>query len=182
MITRAQHDNACRRAAEMIRNVGVVVLDDDFENFLILDFGLGELEQFGLQILELVVTPTLTVKLIAMFPNQVCPQHRHSPFGDSPGKEESFRCEWGEVYVMLPGEPTPNPKAAPPAHRGGHFTSWREIVLRPGEHVTSPPNTPHWIQAGPDGAVLWTYETKTVDDADIFTDPDASEKTARTED
>ena len=176
MITRREFDDAIRRAAEMVRKTGIVVRDEELENFTLMDFHLGELEQTGLELLWLVNTPTLTLKILVFFPHQTCPQHRHVPFGDSPGKEETFRCLWGEVYVMLPGEETPNPKAHPPEHRRQYYTSWNETVLHPGEHLTSPPDTPHWFQGGPEGAVLYTFETKSGQGADKFTDPQASEK------
>ena len=179
MITRAQYEDAHRRAAEMIGNAAVAVRPDELDDVRVLDFGLGEFEQIGLQIFRLVNSPTLTVKLLVLLPGQICPQHRHVPFDASPGKEETFRCEWGEAYVMLPGEPTAAPRAHVPEHRRKCFTSWCETVLRPGEQITSPPDTPHWFQAGPEGAVIWTFETKSTDAADVFSDPDANEKTAR---
>ena len=33
------------------------------------------------------------------------------------------------------------------------------------------PNTRHWFQAGPDGAVVSEFSTKSLDEYDIFTDP-----------
>lgn len=179
MITQTQLEDAHRRAKELIGKTGLVVRTEELDNVRVLDFGLGEFEQIGLQIFRLVNSPTLTVKLLVLLEDQICPQHRHTPFADSPGKEETFRCEWGELYVMLPGEPTANPKAHVPGHRAEHFTSWNETVLRPGEQLTSPPDTPHWFQAGPEGVVLWTFETKSTDEADAFADPGANEKIAR---
>ncbi len=176
MIPAEQLTQARERAAEMIRQSGVCVRPEQLADIQVVDFGMGELEQTGLQMLVVANTPVLTVKLLMLLPGQTCPQHRHGPFGDSPGKEETFRCVWGELYVMMPGEPTANPHASPPAHRREHFSSWNETVLQPGEQFTSPPDTPHWFQAGPQGAVLWTYETKSTDQADQFDDPDVAEK------
>ncbi len=179
MITPRQYQDARRRAVEMIRKTAVAVRTEELDNVRVLDFGLSEFEQIGLQIFRLVNSPTLTVKLLVLLPNQICPQHRHIPFDGSPGKEETFRCEWGEAYIMFPGDPTGEPRAHVPEHRRQYFTSWCETVLHPGEQITSPPDTPHWFQAGPEGAVVWTYETKSADGADVFADPDANEKTAR---
>jgi D-lyxose ketol-isomerase len=47
-------------------------------------------------------------------------------------------------------------------------------VLRPGEQFTVPPNTRHWFQAGPDGAVVSEFSTQSRDDLDVFTDPEIS--------
>ncbi len=33
------------------------------------------------------------------------------------------------------------------------------------------PNTPHWFQAGDEGAVVSEFSTRSRDESDIFTDP-----------
>ena len=33
------------------------------------------------------------------------------------------------------------------------------------------PDTPHWFQAGPDGAVVSEFSTRSTDEADVFRDP-----------
>jgi len=40
-----------------------------------------------------------------LFPRQTCPEHRHPPVGNEPGKEETFRCRWGVVYLYVAGTP-----------------------------------------------------------------------------
>jgi D-lyxose ketol-isomerase len=89
-----------------------------------------------------------------------------------PGKEETFRCRWGEVYLYVTGEPTPNPKATAPEGREDTYTVWNEIVLRPGDQYTLNPETWHWFQAGPEGAVVSEFSTHSTDENDIFTDND----------
>ena len=54
---------------------------------------------------------------------------------------------------------------------------WNESILRPGDQVTSPPNTFHWFQAGPEGAVVWSFSSRTTDVQDVFTDPDVQRVT-----
>jgi D-lyxose ketol-isomerase len=54
---------------------------------------------------------------------------------------------------------------------------WNEVVLKPGEQYTLNPNTLHWFQAGPEGAVVSEFSTKSRDEADIFTDPDIQRST-----
>ena len=44
--------------------------------------------------------------------------------------------------------------------------------MRPGDQVTSPPDTYHWFQAGPEGAVVWSFSSRATDVQDVFTDPD----------
>jgi D-lyxose ketol-isomerase len=62
--------------------------------------------------------------------------------------------------------------AHPAREERGVYTSKREIVLNPGEQFTVPPNTKHWFQAGPDGAVVSEFSTRSRDELDIFTDPE----------
>jgi len=141
------------------------------------DFGLSELETSGAQMISLVDTENVAVKLLVLLPHQTIPEHRHPPLGDYGGKEETIRCEWGELYLYGPGESSPNPKASPPPHRKQTYSVWHEHILGPGEQVTFPPNTPHWFQAGADGVVVWSFSTKAVDVQDVFTDPAVQRQT-----
>jgi D-lyxose ketol-isomerase len=177
MITRREQQRAIQEAGELLRAAGVVVREEEIAHIEAADFGLGELAQTGLQILPLVSTSQIAVKLLVLRPWQVCPQHRHPPANDYAGKEETFRTQWGEVYLCVPGEPAVAPKACPPARRRQHYTVWREIVLRPGEQYTSPPNEWHWFQGGPQGAVLWSFTSRPTDLQDIFADPGVRRKT-----
>ena len=58
-----------------------------------------------------------------------------------------------------------------------HYTVWHEYRLHPGEQVTLPPDTPHWFQAGPIGAVVWSITTRAADLQDVFTDPQVVRQT-----
>ena len=172
MITRAQAREARRQAGEFLQRAGVVARPDELDRIEVVDLGLGELEETGLQILTLVDTGNIGVKVLVLFPNQIFAQHRHPPLGDYPGKEETFRCQWGEAYLYTPGEATANPRARPPAHRAHTYTVWHETILTPGEQRTCAPGTFHWFQAGPGGAVVWSYSSRATDIEDVFTDPD----------
>ena len=177
MITRQQHQSAKRRAAELITKADILARPDEIDRIEVVDLGLGELEQTGLQILTMVNTGEVGVKVLVLFPDQCFAQHKHPPLGDYPGKEESFRCQYGELRLYQEGEPTPNPRAKPPAHRARTYTVWNERVLHPGDQITCPPNTFHWFQAGPDGAVVWRFSSRTTDVQDVFIDPDTSRVT-----
>lgn len=177
MITRAEYERQKGLAADLVSRAGVVVRRDELAKIEVADFGLGEVETSGLQILTLVQTGLIGVKVLLVLPNQVCPEHRHPALGDYPGKEETFRCQWGELYLYTPGEPTPGPKASPPAHRRATYTVWHETLLRPGDQLTSPPDTFHWFQAGPSGAVVWSFSSRPTDVDDVFSDPDVRRKT-----
>jgi D-lyxose ketol-isomerase len=177
MITRAEQEQARKRAMALLERAGIVARQDELAQIEVADFGLGEPEQSGVQILTLVDTEKIAVKALVLLPYQTEPEHTHPHLGDYPGKEETIRCEWGELYLYGPGEPAPNPKGHPPEHRRHTYTVWHEYVLRPGEQVTFLPNVTHWFQGGPEGAVIWSFSTKATDVEDVFTDPDVRRKT-----
>ena len=183
MITRAEQRQAQQRAAELLQKTGLALRPDELAGIEVADFGLGELETSGplptsgAQILTLVNSEKIAVKLLALTPGQTLPEHAHPRLGSYEGKEETLRCAWGELYLYGPGEPTPNPKGHPPAGRVDTYTVWHEHVLHPGDQVTFEPNTPHWFQAGPEGAVVWSFSTKAVDVQDVFTDPQVARQT-----
>ena len=161
----------------MLKKTALAFTDDELARIAVADFGLSELAQTGGQILTLVDTREIAVKLIAMFPGQTLPEHRHPPLGDYPGKAETIRCAWGVLYLYTEGEPTPNPHAVPPAHRRHTYTVWHEHILRPGDQVTLSPNTLHWFQGGHEGAVVWSFSSRATDILDVFTDPDIRRET-----
>ena len=109
-----------------------------------------------------------------MLPRQIVPEHLHPPVPEKnyPGKMETFRCRWGTVYLYVEGEPTENPKAKIPEERKEYFTVWHEIILKPGDQYTIPPNTKHWFQAGDEGAVVSEFSSPSYDEYDVFTDLD----------
>lgn len=177
MITRSQQQDALIQAKRLLKNAGLYLRRDELMAIEVADFGLGELELSGVQILTLLETAKIAVKLLILFPNQTEPEHRHPPLGKYPGKEESMRCEWGELYVYGPGEATPDPQGMPPAHRRHTYTVWNERILCPGDQITFQPDTLHWFKAGPQGAVVWSFSTKAVDVQDIFSDSQIRRKT-----
>ncbi|MEL6403720.1 MAG: D-lyxose/D-mannose family sugar isomerase [Chloroflexota bacterium] len=159
-------------AIEYFDKAGIILTDDEKAAIEIADLGLGEYEQTGLALLTYINTPRCCAKELVLMPEQTCPQHKHPPISELNyiGKEETFRCRWGEVYLYVEGEATKNPIASPPEHRKETYTVWHEIILRPGEQYTIMPETWHWFQGGPEGAVVSEFSTRSVDEADLFTD------------
>jgi len=144
-------EEARERAAAMLAEAGIALTPAERDGIEIADFGLGNLDEIGLQIVVYVNTDRVCAKELVLFPRQTCPEHRHPPVGDDPGKEETFRCRTGVVHLHIEGED--------------------EIVLRPGEQWTIPPDTLHWFQAGDEGAVVSEFSTRSRDETDVFTDP-----------
>ena len=121
------------------------------EGIEIADFGLDRLDEIGLQIVVYVNTDRVCAKELVLFPHQRCPEHRHPPFEGEPGKEETFRVRRGAVHLDVEGED--------------------DIVLRPGDQYTIPPNTLHSFEAGDDGAIVSEFSTTSRDALDVFKDP-----------
>lgn len=172
MMTMEQVQSARRRALEYFTKANIVLSKEEINRIEVADFGLGELESTGLELITYVNTNRCCAKELILFPHQTCPEHRHPPVGGEPGKEETFRCRYGKVYLYVEGKPEASPKAITPKGRERAYTVWHEIELNPGEQYTLYPNIKHWFQAGPEGAVISEFSTKSRDDSDIFTDED----------
>jgi D-lyxose ketol-isomerase len=145
------NDEARERAAAMLAEAGIVLSPPERDEIEVADFGLGRLEEIGLQLVVYVNTERVCAKELVLFPGQTCPEHRHPPVGDDPGKEETFRCRTGSVLL----------------HVDGHG----QVTLRPGDQFTIPPDTLHWFRGGDEGAIVSEFSTRSRDETDIFTDP-----------
>jgi D-lyxose ketol-isomerase len=159
-------------AAKFLEKAHIIITPSERENMEVADFGLGDIKNMGLELIIYENNDRYCAKELVLFPRQTCAEHRHPPSRDKAiGKQETFRCRWGEVYLYVPGEPTPAPRAKLPEKYRKFFTVWKEIILRPGDQYTLPPNTLHWFQAGEKGAVLSEFSSTNTDEFDIFTDP-----------
>ncbi len=170
MITREQLKATQQKAAEMIRQSGITLSDDEASNIEVVDFGLSNLEREGVQVLTLVQTERISVKVLVLFPNQTEPEHWHPPVGDDPGKEETVRIISGTVYFYIPGEDTF--KEGFIVEGKDEFYSMRkEVVMQPSDQITLPPGEKHWFQTCKTGAVMYSFSTIARDALDQFTDP-----------
>lgn len=115
-------------------------------------------------------TPRVCAKEMVLFPYQICPQHKHPDVNNLPGKEETFRCRMGEVYLYLPYGKTKNIKGEIPEEHKDCFSIFREVILKPGDQYTIYPDTWHWFQAGKEGAIVSEFSTHSSDETDIFYD------------
>jgi D-lyxose ketol-isomerase len=160
------------RSAALLRRAGVTLTDDELASLELADMGLGRYETEGLGVLVYINTDRYCAKELVMLPCQTCPEHRHPAVGRDPGKEETFRVRFGTVYLHVEGPPTSEPLSRPPLGKERWYTAAHEIVLRPGEQHTIPPDTLHWFQAGPEGAVVSEFSSTSRDEHDVFTDPE----------
>ena len=160
-----------KKAIDTLESINIVLTEEEKENVEIADFGLGDFEKTGLSVVTYINTSRVCSKELVLLPNQTCPEHRHPKRGENdPGKEETFRCRAGEVYLYVGGPSVDNPKVNPPVGDEEYYTVFNEVILKPGEQYTLYPNTLHWFQAGSEGAVVSEFSTTSTDEDDIFTD------------
>ncbi len=168
MISQERYDKAREEALSYYEKAHIILSEDEKQRLEIADFGLDDLEATGLQIITYINTDRVCAKEMVLFPGQSCPEHRHPAHNGSAGKEETFRCRYGRVYLYVEGTPVKTPTCS---HPKGVYTVFFEVVLNPGEQYTIYPDTLHWFQAGDTGAVISEFSTNSSDETDIFTDP-----------
>ena len=168
---------AQKRAYAVLRSAGIVLTENEARKIEVADLGLNRLAVEGLELVTYINTDRYCAKELVIFPGQTCPEHRHPPVDGKPGKEETFRCRSGEVWLYVEGDPASPIRAKVPPDARDYYTVFHEIVLRPGEQYTIPPDTLHWFQAGPEGAVVSEFSSRSTDENDIFTNPHIRRKT-----
>jgi D-lyxose ketol-isomerase len=171
MITTKELRKAQKAAEKMLAKVGIALTKKEKTQIEVAEFGLGELHKQGLEIVVYENNARYCAKELVLFPGQTCPEHRHPPVGVDPGKMETFRCRSGQVCLYVEGTPVKKPKAKVPKGSEEFYTVFNEIVLKPGDQYTIPPNTLHWFQAGPKGAIVTEFSSPSRDELDYFTDP-----------
>lgn len=157
-----------KKALEYYEKAGIILTENEKENIEIADFGLDKVDKVGLQLITYINTDRVCAKEMVLLPHQVCPEHKHVPTNGEDGKEETFRCRYGKVYLYTAGEgnkdsiklPLPETKT----------TVYHETILLPGEQATIYPETLHWFAAGDEGAVISEFSTHSTDETDFFTD------------
>jgi D-lyxose ketol-isomerase len=161
-----------KKTAAFLKKAHIAISPREAENIEVADCGLGDIEHLGLQIVVYENNGRYCAKELVLFPRQAFPEHRHPAAGGSNiGKQETFRCRWGKVFIYVPGEPASKPKDVVPEKYRPYLTVWHEVVLKPGDQYTLPPNTLHWFQAGDKGAVVSEFSSASTDELDVFTDP-----------
>ena len=170
MISKSEQREAQQRAARMMRNAGIQIMDDEVEKIEVVDFGLSQLSREGVQVFTMVNTDRLAAKVLVLFPNQTEPEHWHPKVGNDPGKQETIRHIWGDLRFYVDGPDTLKEGFVVPG-KDEVYRLRHEIVLKPGDQLTFEPYEKHWFQGGPRGAVLYSFSTTVRDGLDGFTDP-----------
>ena len=157
-----------KEAIAYYEKAGIVLTETEKAGIEVADFGLDRVRNVGLQLVTYINTNRVCAKEMVLFPHQSCPEHKHVDSYGFQGKEETFRCRWGKVYLYVDGEGSKEDiKASLPDSK---VTVFHEIVLEPGQQYTLYPGTNHWFQGGEEGAVISEFSTRSTDETDVFTD------------
>jgi len=170
MITKSQKTDAQQRAAQMMRSAGIQLSDSEIDKIEVVDFGLNRLEVEGVQVFTMVNTNRLAAKVLVLFANQTEPEHWHPQVEADPGKQETIRHIKGDLRFYVDGEDNMKEGFIVDG-KEGVYSLRHELILQPGDQLTFEPYEKHWFQAGPRGAVLYSFSTTVRDGLDGFTDP-----------
>ena len=167
---RMEVDEMRAAALEYYKKAGVILTEDEKAGIEVADFGLGVVRRVGLQIVTYINTDRVCAKEMVLLPYQTCPEHKHVPTNGNAGKEETFRCRYGKVYLYTDTNKTAKKEDIHAPIPATDVTVFDETVLLPGQQFTIMPETLHWFCAGEDGAVISEFSTKSTDETDYFTD------------
>lgn len=170
MITIKQKNDVKKLALKMITDAGIILTQKEIEYMDVADFGLSQLLVEGAQITALADTDFISIRLIALLPNQTEPEHWHTAIEGKPGKEETVRVISGKLYFYIPGTDTIKEGHIPP-DKEKWYTCRNEQIMKPGDQITLKSGTRHWFQSGTEGAVIICFCSAAVDALDPFTDP-----------
>ena len=168
---RSDYEKMKAAAIEYYERAHIVITDEEKERIEVADLGLGMVEKVGLEILTYINTERVCAKEMVLIPGQACPEHKHVPTGGNEGKEETFRCRYGKVYLYTDDGGASKREditlgELPPTD----VSVFHETILNPGEQFTIMPGTLHWFVAGDEGAVISEFSTRSTDETDWFTD------------
>ena len=170
MNTKKEVEERQKWTAKQLRDAGYPLTDEEAKRIEVADFGLGEIDHFGIQLITYVNTERVCSKDIVMKPWQICPEHLHPNEGAELGKEETCRCRKGLVNLYVQGSPTQSPSHRLRKEDEGRVSVFHEVILKPGDQYTIMPNSLHWFQAGQEGCIVTEFSTRSTDGLDIFTD------------
>ncbi len=176
MISHQDYKEVCQQSIEMCEAAGLLLTKEDKEKMTAADFGLNRIKQEGIQILTMFETDRIAGKILVLLPFQTEPEHWHPTVGDDPGKEEVIRAISGELYFYIPGEDTMEHGFIVDG-KSTCYTMRHEVNMKPGDQLVLPAGTKHWFQAGPSGAVMYSFSSKVTDLLDQFSDPDVVRQT-----
>ena len=131
---RTDYERCKAKALEFYAKAGIALTDGEKSSVEVAEFGLGVVDNVGLELITYINTDRVCAKEMVLFPGQSCPEHWHVPTNGQEGKEETFRCRYGKVYLYVDGEGCKEEiQGSIPLTP---VTVFHEVILNPGEQYT----------------------------------------------
>ena len=97
MITKQEYERTAAYTRRALKNAGIAITDEEARRIEIADFGLGDLDNLGLQLLVYVNTERCCAKEMVLRPFQTCPEHIHNG-----GQENGKPYDHQRVFYQKP--------------------------------------------------------------------------------
>lgn len=159
-----------KEARYLLLKSGFSVSQSELDSMTINDFGLNNLREEGVALIDILRSDRLRISILILLPNQTLPQHKHPSYDNERGKEETIRCLWGTFKVYVEGDQNCQ-NILIPKGKDDFYTARKEILLNAGEQYSVEPGIIHWFQAGDKGAVALAFQNRVNEDYNIFYDP-----------
>ena len=114
---------------------------------------------------------------IYLLPGQMIPEHSHHPAEDMPAKHEIWQVRHGSIHTLAQGgSPEDCPVEIPKSQLdAGAITCFKAKKLEVGgEDILAKLEEPHFMIAGPEGAIVTEYASYHSGEGLRFTNPNAS--------
>ncbi len=161
-----------KKVKSFFENIPIAFTKEELEQIEYADFGLNNIAEEGLNLIVYINNERYCAKEMVLLPFQTCPEHLHPSIGSKKGKQETFRCRSGKVYLYVEGTGEKGKISSQiPRKTENFYTVFNEIELLPGQQYTIDPDTKHWFQASSEGAVISEFSSPSDDASDIFTNP-----------
>lgn len=161
-----------KKVRDLYERSHIVLTEAELDSIDYADFGLDNIEEEGLNLILYVNNDRYCAKEMVLLPHQTCPEHLHPDLSQREGKQETFRCRWGRVYLYTDEAATDERQTVlPPAASAEFYTASKEVILEAGEQYTIAPRIRHWFKAGEQGAVISEFSSPSFDEYDVFTNP-----------
>jgi hypothetical protein len=156
-----QQDVVLAAYKDMLAFYGVEWSEELDKNFWGIDFGLGDIEHVGMGGVFWYndAEHGYFGHGIYLLPGQMIPEHWHVAT-EYPAKHEAWRVDKGWVYNFGIGDATPNAPAMPASQDGGGITVKNFVIQKVDEVIPLKElESPHFLMAGPEGAIVTEYGT-----------------------
>lgn len=172
--SKLQKDVVLKAYEEMLAHYDIELSDFMRKNLWITDFELGDFENVGMAGFFWVndEKSNYFAHEIYLLPGQMITEHKHTATNFAP-KMESWVVKKGWIYNYSVGEETPGgPKL--PECQNGHITAKNYVKQNPDEIIhLNELEAPHFMMAGPDGAVVYEFASYHDMEGLKFTNPKA---------